>query len=101
MDLRTERRQANVERWLRREGEGIVGTIENSDSPALRETLRRTPEKIVIQLLKTRMFKTENLTALRIDSGHHMLDRAVFTGGVHCLKDQQRRVTVRRIEQIL
>ena len=41
------------------------------------------------KFLGTRLFKTENLATLRIDAGHHMLDGAVFTGSVQCLKYQQ------------
>jgi hypothetical protein len=31
----------------------------------------------------------EDLAALRIDPGHDVLDRAIFSRSVHCLKDQQ------------
>jgi hypothetical protein len=38
----------------------IVGTIENPDPPAFRQRARRASEKIMIQLLKARMFKSKN-----------------------------------------
>lgn len=39
--------------------------------------------------------------SLGIDTGHHMLDGAVFVGGIHGLKNQQHRITVVCVEQIL
>ncbi len=35
------------------------------------------------------MLEAEDLAALRIHAGHHVLDGAVLAGGVHGLKDQQ------------
>jgi hypothetical protein len=35
------------------------------------------------------MLETKDLAALGIDSGHHMFDGAVLSGGVHGLEDQQ------------
>jgi hypothetical protein len=37
------------------------------------------------------MFEAKHLTALRIDAGHDVPDRAVFPGGVHGLENQQQR----------
>jgi hypothetical protein len=48
----------------------VVGTIEDADPPAFRQTAGRAPEKIVLQFLGARLFETENLAALRIDPGH-------------------------------
>jgi hypothetical protein len=47
------------------------------------------------------MLEAEHLAALRIDSGHHVPDRAVFSGGVHRLEDQQDCMAVGCIEQLL
>ena len=79
----------------------VIGTIEDADSPAFRQSASRAPEKIVIQFFGARLFETENLAALRIDTGHHVLDGAVFAGSVHGLKNQQHRIAVVRIEQTL
>ncbi len=72
----------------------IIGSIEDAYSSTFRQSLRATPEKIVIQLFSTGLLETENLAALRIDTGHHMLDGTVFAGGVHGLENQQYRKTV-------
>ena len=47
------------------------------------------------------MLEAEDLTALRVDAGHHVLDHAVLAGGIHRLKNQQQRVAVVRVEQVL
>ena len=72
----------------------IVGTIENADPPAFRQTAGRAPKKIVLQFLSTGLLETENLTALRIDSGHDVSDDAIFARSVHPLKNQQHRIAV-------
>jgi len=67
----------------------IVGTIEDTDPPTFRQTTGRAPEKNRASFRRrARLFETENLTALRIDPGHDMPDRAVLAGCVHCLKYQ-------------
>ena len=43
----------------------------------------------------------KNLAALRIDSGHHVLDGAVFSGRIHGLKDQQQAPAVVGVELVL
>ena len=62
---------------------------------------RRAPEKIVLQLLGARLFEAEHLAALRIDPGHDVPDGAVLAGRVHPLKDQQQRIAVGRVVQLL
>ena len=79
----------------------VVGTIEDADPPAFRQTAGRAPEKIVLQFLGARLFETENLTALRIDPGHDVPDGAVLAGGVHRLKNQQQRIAVGRVVKAL
>ena len=75
----------------------VIGTIEDADPPAFGQTARGAPEKIVLQLLGARLFETEHLAALRIDSGHDVPDGAVLAGGVHRLKNQQQRIAVGRV----
>ena len=41
------------------------------------------------------------MAALRVDARHHVLDCAVFPGGIHGLKDEQHRPAVLRIEFFL
>ena len=67
----------------------VVGTIEDADPPAFRQTAGRAPQKIVLQFLGARLFETEHLAALRIDPGHDVPDGAVLAGRVHPLEDQQ------------
>src|SRR4029078_11015549 len=55
----------------------------------------------MIKFLQARVLETENLTTLRIDSGHYMFDGAVLAGRVHRLEYQQHGETIRRIEQVL
>ena len=72
----------------------VIGAVEDADPPAFRQTAGRAPEKIVLQFLGARLLEAENLAALRIDPGHHVLDGAVLAGGVHRLKDQQDGIAV-------
>src|SRR5215469_12528949 len=79
----------------------VIGAIEDTDSTALREAVRVAPEEVMTELLGRRLLEGEDLDALRIDSGHHVFDRAVLAGRVHALEDQQQRPTVLRVEQVL
>ena len=79
----------------------VIRAIEDTDAAALRQSLRGAPQKIVIQFLCARMFEAEHLATLRIDARHHMPDGAVFSGGVHGLKNQQHCITVRCVLKLL
>ena len=59
------------------------------------------PQKIVLEFDRIWMLGTEHLTTLGIDPGHDMLDGAVFSRCVHCLKDQQDGITIGCVEQLL
>src|SRR5262245_36580580 len=48
----------------------VVGPVENSNAPALRQANRSSPEKIVIELLRAWMLEAEHLTPLRVHAGH-------------------------------
>ena len=89
------RMDANDEHFL------VIGTIEDADPPALRQTPGRAPEKIMFQFLGARLFETENLAALRIDPGHDVPDGAVLAGSIYPLKDQQQRIAVGRVVKAL
>jgi hypothetical protein len=45
-------------------------------------------EKVVFQFIRAWLFETEDLTALRVDTGHDVPDSTVFAGSIHPLKDQ-------------
>jgi len=79
----------------------IVGTIEDADSPAFRQTAGCAPKKIVLQFLGTRLFETKDLAALRIDPGHDVPDGTVLAGSVHPLENQQQRIAVGRVVKAL
>ena len=55
----------------------------------------------MIELFARRRLERMDLAALRVDPGHHVLDRAVFAGGIHRLKDQQHRPSILRVETLL
>src|SRR5450631_3205351 len=57
----------------------IVGSVKDTDPPALRQIAGRAPEKVVLQFGGAGMFEAEYLAALRIDPGHHVLDSAIFS----------------------
>ena len=61
----------------------------------------RPPHVVVIKFFGGRRFEGKNLAALWINARHYMLDRAVFPGRVHRLKNQQQRVTILRVELVL
>src|SRR5665647_2883348 len=61
----------------------VVGTIEDADSPAFRQSPSRAPKKIMLQFLRIRLFKTENLAALRIDPRHDMPNGFILARSVH------------------
>jgi len=42
----------------------------------------------VFQLFGAGLLEAEDLATLRIDSGHHVPDGAIFAGGVHALEDE-------------
>src|SRR5687768_16059554 len=69
----------------------VVAAIEQPDHAALRQTSRAAPQVIVIELLAAWRFEGLNLTALRIDAGHDMLNDAVLACRIHRLKDNQHR----------
>ena len=79
----------------------IVGTVEDANSSAFRQTASRAPEKIMVQFLRTGMLETEHLTSLGIDPRHHVSDGAVFSGGVNSMQYQQQGMTVGRVVHAL
>ena len=79
----------------------VIGAVEDADPPAFGQIAGGAPEKVVFQFGGAGMLEAEHLAALRIDPGHHVLDGAVLSGGIHRLKDQQDGVAVGGVEQLL
>src|ERR1035437_6495906 len=69
------------------EGFLVVASVKNTDAAAQWKALRATSQEILIKLFLRRSLEREYLAALGIYPGHNMLDRAVFTCGVHGLED--------------
>src|SRR5688572_21079856 len=55
----------------------------------------------MIELFRRRRLERVHVATLRVDAGHHVLDRAVLAGGVHRLEDQQHRPAILRVEPFL
>src|SRR5215470_8500277 len=58
----------------------IIGSVENADPPPIRQVTGGPPEKIMLQFRRAGMSVAENLTALRIDPRHYVLNNASFPG---------------------
>src|ERR1700758_1914586 len=79
----------------------VVGTVEDSDMAAFRKHNGCTPEKIVLQLPVRWRLEGMHLATLRIYARHHVLDGAVFAGGIHRLENQQKRPCILGVESVL
>jgi hypothetical protein len=79
----------------------VIGAVEDADASAGRQAPRRPPQKIMLQILGARMLEGVNLTALRIETGHDVLDDAIFAGRVHALEDDQECPSILGIELLL
>jgi hypothetical protein len=79
----------------------VVRTIENADTPSLRQAHRRSPKEIMIDLLRARSLERVDDTTLRIDARHDVLDDAVLAGGIHALQHDQDRPFVLGVELFL
>ena len=55
----------------------------------------------MLKLDRARMLEAEHLATLRVHTGHYVADGAVFTGGIHGLKNQQDGVAVAGVMQPL
>src|SRR5438445_845035 len=93
--LESLRMDANDEDFL------VIRAIKDADPAAFVQAAGGSPKEIVLQLLGARMFETEDLAALGIDAGHHVLDGAVFSRRIHGLKNQQHRIAHVGVEEAL
>jgi hypothetical protein len=55
----------------------------------------------MFQLKGARLFEAENLAALRIDPGHDVPNGAVLAASVHPLKNEEQRIAIGRVVQVL
>ena len=55
----------------------------------------------MVQFQRAGMLETGNLAALRVNAGHHVPNRTVLAGSIHCLEDQKEGVAITRILHLL
>src|SRR5215472_9455321 len=67
----------------------VIGPVEDSYPPTLRQALVITPQKVVAEVLLRWLFERENLTALWIYSRHDVPDSTVFASRIHRLENEQ------------
>ena len=79
----------------------VVRAVEDADPAPLGQAPHVPPEEVVVELLGRRLLEAEDLAALRVHAGHDVLDRPVLAGRVHRLEDDQHRVAVVGVEQVL
>ena len=79
----------------------VIGAIEDANFAARGNALMGAPEIVVVQFFVAGCLERMDVATLGIDAGHHVLDGAVFSGGVHCLKNQQERPPVLRVKLFL
>ena len=75
----------------------VIGSVEDANASALWQFSRSAPQEVMLQFGGARMLEARYLAALRINSGHHVLDGAVLAGRIHRLENEQYGVTIGRI----
>ena len=79
----------------------VMRAVEDADAAALRQRDLVAPQKIVVELMRSRCLERRHVAALRVDAVHDMLDRGVLAGCVHCLKHNQHGPQVLSVELLL
>ena len=79
----------------------IVRAVEDADAPALRQPNIRAPQEVVLELGGAGLLEAFHVASLRIDARHDVPNRAILAGRVHALKDDQQRVAIGAVEQLL
>src|ERR1035437_5155 len=79
----------------------VIRAIEDTDPSALWKTARSAPEEIVFQFFGAGLLEAEYFASLRSDAGHYVPYGAIFTGSVHSLEDEQKRMTVGCVVKLL
>ena len=65
----------------------VIGAVKNTDTAPGRKMAECPPEIIMVQLFGTRLFEIMHGNPLRVHTGDDMFDGAVFSGGIHGLKN--------------
>src|SRR6185369_8278670 len=68
----------------------VVTAIKNTYPSSLRQALCTTPKEIMVQVFTCWSLERIDLAALRIDTREYMLNRTVFAGRIHRLKNKQK-----------
>src|SRR5512146_1901320 len=79
----------------------VIRAVEDADLAAAGQAGCRAPKVVVIEFLLRWRLEGVHLYSLRIDAGHHVLDGAVLSGGVHRLENKQERPPVLGVEYVL
>src|SRR6266581_1614235 len=79
----------------------VIGAVEDANLAARRNAFVGAPEVVVVQFFVAWRLERVDIAALRVYTGHHMLDGAVFPGSVHGLKNQQERPAILGIKFFL
>src|SRR5229473_4665319 len=79
----------------------VIGAVEDADLSPLRDTLVGPPKVFMVQFLAAGRLERKDLAALGVHARHHVLDDAIFSGGIHGLKNQEQRPAILRIKFFL
>src|SRR3981081_2736072 len=79
----------------------VMRAIKYADSTPFRNMNRCAPKIVMIEFFSRGAFKTGDLASLRIHTGHHVFDRAIFPGGVERLEYDEERVSIIGVKDIL
>ena len=79
----------------------VVRAVVDADPSSLRDADRRAPEKIVREILLARRLERVHVAALRVETGHDVVDDAVLAGGIHPLEHDEQRPAAVGIEALL
>ena len=79
----------------------IVGAVEDRDPAAGGQFLHRPPQEMMLQLRVVRGLEGNDIDALGIHAGHHVLDRTVLAGRIQRLENDEHRPAAVRPQQLL
>lgn len=79
----------------------VVAAIENNDFAITGGLLVYAPEVVVPELAGVRLLEAGHMDALRVDSAESIFDGAVFSAGIHALKNQEEFLTAVDKETLL
>jgi len=79
----------------------MIRLIEYPDPPSLGKLACRAPQEVTFLFFSTRLLEALDIAAFKIDSGHNMPNRSVFASRIDRLKDQEQRIAIRGMVQLL